>query len=407
MNFSASSDIITACRSYGFVFTQESPNPFKCHTVGMSTPIESIVGKKSTVAVQIVNFKGEPCEEPIKSFHCELVSQITSAKTKGSVQRKSLSQYEVNYQPIIKGRHQLHVEIDGQHIKGSPFALLVYSSNDPHTSPILTFGQLDAPWGVAVNHQSGEVFVTERGQSHCVSVFSNSGEKVNCFGKLGSLKGQFSNPHGIAVDGEGNVFIADCYNHRIQKFTADGQFVSTVGTEGDGPVKFSYPKNIAFNVSNNKLYVVDGRDCIQILNSDLTYFSSFGRYGAGRGHFNNPWGIACDSTGKVFVADLWNKRIQVFTKKGKFLRMFGTPGEGLGEIEGPTDIAIDNRDLLYISDIYTNRISVFTSEGDHVTSYGTGGVASVGNFRCLQGLAVDASGVVYACDAGEHCIKVL
>lgn len=52
---------------------------------------------------------------------------------------------------------------------------------------------------------------------------------------------QFQQADGVAVDGEGNILVADSYSHRIQKFTAEGQFLTAVGTKGNGPLQFDQP----------------------------------------------------------------------------------------------------------------------------------------------------------------------
>ena len=97
---------------------------------------------------------------------------------------------------------------------------------------------------------------------------------------------QFKNPCGVAVDGEGNILVADCHNHRIQKFTGEGQFLAAVGTQGSGHLQFDYPAEIAFNTSNNKVYVADNfNHHVQVLNSDLTFSSTFGKKGSGKGQF--------------------------------------------------------------------------------------------------------------------------
>ena len=58
---------------------------------------------------------------------CNYVSEITGIGASCSVERSGQSQYEISYQPIIKGRHQLHVKVQGQHIRGSPFSVAVRS----------------------------------------------------------------------------------------------------------------------------------------------------------------------------------------------------------------------------------------------------------------------------------------
>ena len=329
MNFSAPSD--TAVRNYGQVFTLTSPNPSKCYVTGSGLD-DVVVGERSSLILHVVDFQGEPCEELIRSLLCELVSELTLASVNGTVQRRGLSHYKVCYQPAVKGRHQLHVRVEGQHIRGSPFTICATLPVKNIGEAILSFDRVSSPWGMAVNHR-GELLVTEC-KKHCVSVFSTTGEKIYSIGHHGSGEGQFSSPNGITVDSEGCVIVADCGNHRIQKFSADGKFLAAVGREGSGPLEFSHPKNVVFNLANNKLYVVDGTDRIAVLNSNLTYHKSFGRFGSGKKKFNNPWGIACDSVGRVYVSDTWNKRVQVFTAEGKFLKTIGNLGEGFARLRG-------------------------------------------------------------------------
>ena len=380
--FSAPADMTAVCQNYGQVFPAD---PSKCHIKGKGAEA-AVVGEKSTANLQVINFAGKPCEEPIKSLECELVSEITGTRASCSVERRGQNQYEISYQPTIKGRHQLHIKVQGQHIRGSPLSLAAKSPVEKLGDPILIIDEVDDPRGVAVN-QRGEVVVTDG--NHCVSVFSPSGEKLQSFGKHGSGHGEFQDPSGAAVDGEGNILVADTNNHRIQKFTAEGQFLAAVGTRGSGPLQFSCPTGIAYNAKNRMVYVADwGNDRVQILNSDLTFSSTFGRNGSVKGQFESPWGIACNSTGKVYVADTWNHRIQVFTAEGKFLMMFGRFGHGRGELDSPFGVSIDASGTVYISD-NNSRVSVFTSGGHFITSFGEG-------LESPNGVVVD-NGVVYVC----------
>ena len=403
MVFSALADLSEICQSYGLVFASGSLDPSKCHTTGKYLEVAK-VGEKSTTILHVISYEGEPCEEPIKSLECELVSEITGTRASCSVERRGQSQYMISYQPTIKGRHQLHIKVEGQHVRGSPSSVAVKSPVEKLGTPILTLDGVREPSGVAIN-QRGEVVVTER-DGDCVAVFSSSGEKLRSFGKRGYGLGQFKNPCGVAVDGEGNILVADCHNHRIQKFTAEGQFLAAVGTKGIGPLQFDYPTDIAFNTSNNKVYVVDqGNYRVQVLNSDLTFSSTFGKEGSSKGQFDIPYGIACDSTGKVYVADINNHRIQVFTAEGKFLRMLGRRGQGRRELNYPRFVAVDTSGVVYVSESGNNRSFVFTSEGQFVTSFGREGEGP-GEFRSPCGLAVDNNGVVYVCDRVNNRVQV-
>ena len=398
--FSARADMTSTCQNYGQVFVAGLPDPSKCHVAGKVA--EVAVGEKCTAILQAINFGGELCMESIKSLECNYVSEVTGIGASCSVERSSQSQYEISYQPTIKGRHQLHITVQGQHIRGSPFSVAVKSPVEKLGTPILTLGGVDGPWGVAIN-QRGEVVVT---RGNRVSVFSPCGEKLQSFGMCGSSPGQVRYPRGVAVDGEGNILVADSRNNRIQRFTSEGQFLATVGTYGSGHLQFSCPTGIAFNASNNKVYVADTHNLrIQILDSDFTFSSTFGKSGSGKGQFNEPFGIACDSTGKVYVADCSNHRIQVFTAEGKFLHMFGRRGHGR-ELNSPVGVAIDTSGMVYVSEGSNHRVSVFTSEGQFVTSFGRRG-SGPGEFEGIRGLAVDNSGVVYVCDISNNRVQFL
>ena len=350
--------------------------------------------------LQAINFNGKPCDHKIASLKCNLVFEITGTSVNCSVERRGQSQYEISYQPTIKGRHQLHIKVEDQHVKGSPFKVLVKSSVLMLKDPILTISGLDVPWGVVIN-QRGEVVVTQSSQP-CVSLVCPN-RNVHSFGTLGSGQGQFKMPRGVVVDGEGDILVADFDRYCIQKYTAEGQFLTSVGTGGNEPLQFYSPNDIGFNVTNNKVYVVEwGNHRIQVLNSDLTFSGTFGEEGSGKGQFSSPCGITCSGTGEVYVADTSNHRVQVFTADGEYLRMFGMHGCGRGELSVPTGIAVDSGGHVYVSEGGNRRVSVFTTNGQFMTFFGDNG-----QLYHPRGLAVDESGAVYVCDGGYYCcVKV-
>ena len=402
VRFSASADMPAVCQNYGQVFSPDSPDPSRCYIIDKGAEFTVQVGERSTAILQAINFEGKPCEEPfMKSLESEIVSEIADTRTSCSVEGRGQGQYKISYQPTIKGKHQLHIKVQGQHVKGSPFRVAVKSPVEKLGTPIRTIGGVNYPWGVAIN-QKGEVVVTEC-DGHCVSVFSPSGEKIRSFGKLGSGPGQFDAPRSVSIDSDGDILVADGNNHRIQRFTSEGQYSASVGTQGSGHLQFSYPNGIAFNT---KVYVADSLNHrVQVLNSDLTFSSTFGTSGGGKGQFNNPWGIACDSTGKVYVADTMNHRIQVFTAEGRFLRIFGSRGQGRGELHCPVGVAIDTSGMVYVNESHNHRVSIFTSEGHFVMSFGGRGKGP-GEFVYPRGLAVDDSGVVYVCEKNNNRLEI-
>ena len=399
VEFLASPNVTDMCLTYGEIF--ESPDPSKCQATGEGLEA-AMVGEKSTA---VINFDGQPCDKSIKSLQCELSSEMTGARLRGGVEKMEQGQYRISYQPTIRGRHQLHIKVEDQHIRGSPFDVMVKLPVEKLGTPIRTIDGVQRPRGVVVN-QKGEVVVTEAGKG-MVSVFSPDGERLRSFGSPGSGQGQFDCPLGITTDGDGNILVVDCGNCRIQKFTASGQFLSEVGRRGNGPLQFNCPMEIAFNTVNKKMYVADeSNHRVQVLNSDLTFYSKFGKSGSGKGQFKEPGDIACDSTGNVYVTDSDNDRIQVFTTEGRFLRAFGKHGRGRGELTYPYGITIDTDDVVYVSEWSSNhRVSVFTSEGHFLTSFGGEGTEP-GKFKFPYGLAVESSGFVYVCDNWNNRVQV-
>ena len=395
--FSAPADVSAVCQDFGHVLLKKYlPDPSKCRVTGRGLGA-AVAEKSSTVVLEAINFVGESCKVPIRLLECEVVSEITGTRASCTTVRRGQNQYGIIYPPTIKGRHQLHIKVEGRHIRGSPLSVAVKAPIEKLGTPILTIHEMNAQ-GCVIN-KSGEVFVTDKSK-HCVAVFTPGGQKLRSFGTLGSGLGQFNRPRGLTLDDEGNVLVTDCWNHRIQKFTAQGQFLAAVGDKGGGPT------DIAFNTSNKKFYVVEnGNQRIQILNFNLSTSISVGKKGSGKGCFDRPSSVACDSTGNVYVADSHNHCIQVFTAEVKFLRMFGRRGEGRGELGCPIGVAIDTSDMVYVSELNNHRVSVFTSEGQFVASFGKKGKAP-GEFELPCGLAVDDCGVVYVCDAGNKRVEM-
>ena len=224
MAFTASSEIATVFQNYGKISALSSPDPLKCYATGKGI-VAAVVGETATALLQAIDFRGQPCEEPILSIECELVSELTGTRTRGSVERRGQSQYEISYQPTIKGRHKLHIKVEGQHIRASPFSVSTKSPVEKIGTPICTF-DIAKPWGIAINRQ-GELIVTEI-DNNCVSIFTATGEKLRSFGVQGLDNGQFVSPNRVAVDNTNNIYVVDCDNHRVQKFTAKGHFLTSL-----------------------------------------------------------------------------------------------------------------------------------------------------------------------------------
>ena len=110
-------------QQFGKVYLQQL-SPEKCYvsTKGMQT---AVVEEETTAILHVVDVHGEPCVVPVESVDCELVSKITAKKTKCHTKQSENGRYEINYAPTTRGRHHLHIKVVGEHIKGSPFPVMV------------------------------------------------------------------------------------------------------------------------------------------------------------------------------------------------------------------------------------------------------------------------------------------
>jgi tripartite motif-containing protein 71 len=88
--------------------------------------------------------------------------------------------------------------------------------------------------------------------------------------------------------------------------------LAAIGSAGSGDGQFNYPQNIAIDANGN-LYVADtGNNRIEKFDTNGVYLSQFGSFGSGNGQFNYPVGLAFDLHGHVYVSDVANNRIQKF-----------------------------------------------------------------------------------------------
>ena len=226
IRFSASTPELTkTCQQFGKIYSCPV-SPEKCYATGKGLEVAT-VGEQASITLHAMDANGKEYEQPLVNTSCELVSDAGGPTVKGAVQKKEKNKYTISYQLTHRGRHQLHIKVEGVPIRGSPFVVIARLSNQKLGTPVKTIGGLNRPWGVAVN-QRGEIIVAENG-GHCISIFSPSGEKIRTFGSKGSAWGQLNCPDGCAVDGDGNILVVDRSNDRIQKFlTAVGQVGSSL-----------------------------------------------------------------------------------------------------------------------------------------------------------------------------------
>ena len=140
MVFSVLADLTGMCQSYGQVFAAINvPNLSKSYATGKGL-IVAKVGEKSAAILHVSCYEGRLCEDI--SLECEIVSEITDTRTNCSVERRGPNQYEISYEPTIKGRHQLHIKSGGPTHRRKSFKCSgeVTSREDWHSTPNSRWG---------------------------------------------------------------------------------------------------------------------------------------------------------------------------------------------------------------------------------------------------------------------------
>ena len=187
---------------------------------------------------------------------------------------------------------------------------------------------------VALNSK-GHILVFNRSK-HALMEFDSDGKYVRSL-----ADGIFSNPHGLRIDTEDNIWATDNVLHIVVKMDPDGRVLMVLGINGRsqdwhdfGHLRcFNEPNDVAFGAAG-EIYVTQGhgKGESRVLKFDAegNFLKTWGGEGSGPGEFNVPHSIVIDDAGLLYIADRSNQRIQVFDGEGKYLRETKHPGTPCG-----------------------------------------------------------------------------
>lgn len=187
---------------------------------------------------------------------------------------------------------------------------------DHKATDVLTEGMVE-PGGLAIDTQNRLLYVADEELDQVLVYDADTLKPIRKMGTAGhkhelTTPGDFAKPSGLAVDAEGNLFVADTWNNRIEIFDADGNFISAFGKAGDGPGYFSRPKGVAID-GDGHIWVADGmQDRVQVFNKDGQLLISMGGHGLLPGQFQGLVGIAIDKRNRVFTTEIYPGRAQQF-----------------------------------------------------------------------------------------------
>jgi sugar lactone lactonase YvrE len=300
--------------------------------------------------------------------------------------------------------------------------------------------------GVAAD-SAGNLYVADTDNHTLRKVIASTGAVTTLAGLAGNSgsadatgsAARFNNPSGVAVDGAGNIYVADTLNHTLRKVTSAGVVSTLAGATGssgsaDGTgsaARFQGPQGLAFN-SSGVLYVADTnnhtiRMVVPSTGVVTTVAGLAGNSGSTDGlgnlaRFNYPSGVAVDSAGNIYVADTENHTIRAITPSGLVTTSAGLAGssggaDGAGSasrFNSPAAISVDPSGNVYVADTDNHTIRMVvpstgttsTLAGLAGTSGSADGIGAAVRFFAPTGLAMDHNSNLYIADTNNDTLRL-
>ncbi len=319
-----------------------------------------------------VVFDGNTTTGPVFTYQIsEVISTLAGSGTLGFTDGSgSAASFHFPFGLAVDAAGNIYVADDGNQAirKITPTGVVSTFAGGTYgfTNGTGTAATFYGPTGVAVDG-SGNLFVADQGNNVVRKITPAGAVTTFATGGNGS---NFYHPEGLTIDGSGNLYVTDYDNNLIRKITPNGVATTFAGKYGtnisiDGigtAASFNQPQGVAVDAVGN-LYVTDGNGLIRKITPGavVTTFAGGGMGTATDGQgtaasFGNDNGITVDASGNIYVADRDNNMIRKITPGGLVSTVVGK-GNTAGSINFPTGIVLDGTGNIYVSDEIKGNIT--------------------------------------------------
>ena len=375
-------ELATKIANVDITFNEISPN----NTTAVM-PFGFAVGKELKIKVVSKDEKGKE----LSKGGAIVSGRFVPVGEKGrSIEAKSTDcgdgTYLVSLTPQQLGEHKFYLTIKGQSIQSSPFKVVASRDYITIKNPAQTITGISNPWFIAFSNNA-DMFVTSCG-NHCIYVYDSNGRQKTTIGSKGTGPVQFTNPIGIAINGD-IMYVVENGGHRIHKLTLGGNFLGTFGSKGSGKGQFCHPRDICIG-PDGRIYVADNYNHrIQVFHQDETFSHNIDSNVSGNKEFSYPVGLCFDHLDYLHVTCHHSNIVTVLTPEGQYIRQYGQ-----SYLNGPYGIAIDLAGNSLVVNYGGNSLSIFDPHCNYIHS--------IGGFKFPIGVAVASNGSVWVADTNNN-----